>query len=186
MTSSEEPQAAQLAALLGDEYLHSAPPERLGQVAQVISEASTLGRDADGPVREVCARLGDRWSCLLLQLAQFGPLRFSVLQRLVCHIDSTGISRRMLALKLRALERDGFVRRQVSAGLPPRVEYSLTPLGEALRTTFAPLLAWLGGHRAAIEQARRDFEQDQGRRGPGRLLGLQGLQGRRARRAPDR
>src|SRR5689334_8811234 len=75
--------------------------------------------------RDVLARVGDTWSMYVIQvLDEAQTLRFSELRR-----EVDGISQRMLTVTLRGLERDGLVRRTVYAEIPPRVEYSLTPLG---------------------------------------------------------
>ena len=77
--------------------------------------------------RELLTRVGDKWSILLVVMLARTPnnrARFSELQRLV-----DGISQRMLTTTLRNLERDGFVKREVFAEVPPRVEYELTNLG---------------------------------------------------------
>src|SRR5262245_36831120 len=78
-------------------------------------------------VREVLNRVGDKWSVLLVERLGNGPRRFGDLRRGV-----EGISQRMLTLTLRALERDGLVKRTVFPTVPPSVEYSLTSLGRTL------------------------------------------------------
>src|SRR3954452_10601651 len=75
-------------------------------------------------VSAVLARLGDKWSVLIVMLLQEGPRRFNEIRRLV-----DGISQRMLTLTLRGLERDGLVSRKVYPTVPPKVEYTLTDLG---------------------------------------------------------
>ena len=144
--------------ILGPRYLRANSKERLDQFRELLVSASRGGRDATGPVREVLALLGDRWSTLLLQLAHYGPLRFSVLQKIIALLQEGGISRRMLTLKLRALERDGLVIRTVTPSVPPRVTYALTRTGEELWRMAAALVNWLEEHSAGIESARRAFE----------------------------
>src|ERR1700749_2635982 len=80
------------------------------------------------PVREILARVGDKWSVLIVMLLSEGPKRVSQLRR-----SSDGISQRMLTLTLRGLERDGLVTRTVFPTAPPRVDYALTELGQSLR-----------------------------------------------------
>jgi DNA-binding HxlR family transcriptional regulator len=144
---------------LGDEYLAAAGSARMQDFSQLIAAASQTGHDPAGPVREVQSLVGDRWSGLLLPLLHFGPLRFSTLQKIVGLTDEEPISRRMLSYKLRALERDGFVRRTARADSSPRVEYSLTALGEAFYPVLLRLIHWLSEHKAEIEAARREFAQ---------------------------
>ncbi|QIG79225.1 helix-turn-helix transcriptional regulator [Sphingosinithalassobacter tenebrarum] len=105
------------------------------------------------PVREVLARVGDKWSLLIVMNLGEGPLRFSELQRTI-----DGISQRMLTLTLRGLERDGFVQRTVYPTNPPKVEYALTPLGDSLRCPVNALGEWVRENLSAIQDARRDFE----------------------------
>lgn len=98
------------------------------------------GNDPHGPVRESLARLGDRWTPLLLLVLHTGTLRFTELQRQVNDMAEGSLSQRILTLKLRALERDGMLERRVIATIPPQVEYSLKPLGVSLVTQFEALL----------------------------------------------
>ena len=73
------------------------------------------------------ARVGDKWSVLVVTRLGDGPLRFNELRRSI-----GGISQRMLTLTLRGLERDGLVTRTVFPTIPPRVDYALTALGRDL------------------------------------------------------
>ncbi|GAA3020644.1 winged helix-turn-helix transcriptional regulator [Streptomyces fulvorobeus] len=88
------------------------------------------------PSRQVLDHLTGRWGVLVLAGLRKGPVRFNALRR---RID--GISEKMLAQTLQALERDGFVSREVLTAMPPSVNYSLTPLGE---TTADHLMAFIG------------------------------------------
>lgn len=82
-----------------------------------------------------------------------GPQRFTELKRAV-----GGISQRMLTVSLRALERDGFVDRTVTPSIPPRVDYSLTALGESLRVAVSSIGFWALSHQEEVEIARRSFD----------------------------
>jgi DNA-binding HxlR family transcriptional regulator len=86
-----------------------------------------------------------------IALLEQRTLRFSELQR---PID--GISQRVLTVTLRQLERDGLVRRKVYPVVPPRVEYSLTPLGVTLHATIRSLVAWTEEHQSEIARAAYD------------------------------
>jgi DNA-binding HxlR family transcriptional regulator len=79
-----------------------------------------------------------RWGILALAALRDGTLRFNALRRRV-----DGVSEKMLAQTLQALERDGFVRRDAQATIPPRVDYSLTPLGEATATRLFDLIEFV-------------------------------------------
>src|ERR1700734_1917529 len=76
------------------------------------------------PTRQVVNRIGDRWSLLVLYALEGGTLRFQELRRVV-----EGVSQKMLTQTLRLLERDGLVRREVFASVPPHVESAPRPLG---------------------------------------------------------
>jgi DNA-binding HxlR family transcriptional regulator len=106
------------------------------------------------PTRQVINRIGDRWSLLVLYaLEGFGTLRFQQLQRTV-----DGISQKMLTQTVRALERDGLVRRQVYPSVPPRVEYSLTPLGHSLSERIRAIREWAYDNMDTIERCRADYD----------------------------
>lgn len=90
------------------------------------------------PVRDVLARLGDKWSILILVTLKInGKLRFSEIQRSI-----GDISQRMLTVTLRSLETDGLIRREVFAEIPPRVEYELTERGLSLFPHIKALVNW--------------------------------------------
>ena len=105
-------------------------------------------------VSSVLARVGDKWSVLIIVLLGDGTKRFSEIKRMV-----GGISQRMLTLTLRGLERDGLVRRTVFAVIPPRVDYELTPLGRSLWEAVQPLGAWAHGHVSEILTSRKQFDE---------------------------
>lgn len=116
------------------------------------------GTSRDAPVREVMALLGDRWTTLILLVLATGRCRHSELRRALGHLsDEQAISQRVLTLKLRALERDGFVARHASADVPPRVSYELTEMGSALHAQTARLIGWIEASSPAIAAAREAF-----------------------------
>lgn len=104
-------------------------------------------------VSEMLARIGDKWSVLVVELLKGGPMRFNEIRRTV-----GAISQRMLTLTLRDLERDGLVTRTVYPTIPPRVEYELTKLGRTLSEPIAAVAAWVRRNRPAIEAAREAFD----------------------------
>ncbi|GAA3927925.1 helix-turn-helix domain-containing protein [Streptomyces gulbargensis] len=97
--------------------------------------------------------VGGKWKPLILwALHAHAPVRFGELRRLVA-----GVSEKMLIQQLRELEADGIVHREIYREVPPRVEYSLTELGEALNTALLPLGEW--GDRFMAEIVARKAAQ---------------------------
>jgi DNA-binding HxlR family transcriptional regulator len=105
-------------------------------------------------VSSVLARIGDKWSVLIIVLLGDGTKRFNEIKRMV-----GGISQRMLTLTLRGLERDGLVTRTMFPTIPPRVDYELTDLGRSLWTAVEPFALWARGHVADIHRAREKFDR---------------------------
>jgi DNA-binding HxlR family transcriptional regulator len=105
-------------------------------------------------VSRVLARIGDKWSVLIVMMLADGPRRFNEMKRLI-----NGISQRMLTLTLRGLERDGLVSRTVYPTIPPRVDYELTPLGHSLREPVMALGQWALANTGAIAQAQAQFDK---------------------------
>ena len=92
----------------------------------------------DCPIRNILARISDKWSILVLfTLNQSALMRFNALQK-----NIPDISQKMLTVTLRTLEEDGFVKRQVYAEVPPRVEYSLTDRAISLLPHINSLIVW--------------------------------------------
>jgi DNA-binding HxlR family transcriptional regulator len=104
-------------------------------------------------VNDVLARVGDKWTIRVIMALGAGPLRFNALKR---EIDA--ISQRMLTRTLRVLERDGLVRRLVEPSVPPRVEYSLTPLGRSLQEPVTVIGQWAMDKRIEVARARADYD----------------------------
>src|SRR6478735_3719665 len=97
------------------------------------------------PTRVVLDHVMSKWGVLVLVALTDGTSRWGELRRRV-----DGISEKMLASTLRALEKDGFVARTSYPEVPPRVEYSLTPLGDELMERMMPLMEWIGFHARDI------------------------------------
>ncbi|WP_329110528.1 helix-turn-helix transcriptional regulator [Micromonospora sp. NBC_01699] len=108
----------------------------------------------DCTVRHVLDRVGGKWSIGIIVAATHGPVRFTELERRI-----EGISRRMLTLTLRNLERDGLLIRTVHATVPPRVEYTATDMARELHDTLLALTRWAERHRATIAAARTDYDR---------------------------
>ena len=105
-------------------------------------------------VRQVLDHVGGKWSVSILLAAIAGPVRFSQLERMV-----EGISRRMLTLTLRNLERDGLLIRTVYPTVPPKVEYTATEMARELHDTLTGLIGWAERHRGDIAAARTAYDQ---------------------------
>ncbi|MFE5557184.1 winged helix-turn-helix transcriptional regulator [Streptomyces sp. NPDC056544] len=105
------------------------------------------------PVSEVLDHVSGKWSIGILIAAAHGPVRFTELERTI-----NGISRRMLTLNLRKLERDGLLVRTVYPTVPPKVEYSLTPIARELHASLAGLVGWAERHRSAIAESRAAYD----------------------------
>ena len=90
------------------------------------------------PSREVLKHVTSRWGVLILVALRDGTHRFSDLRRKI-----GGVSEKMLAQSLQALEQDGFINRVSRPVVPPHVEYSLTPLGEQVSAKVAALADWI-------------------------------------------
>lgn len=107
------------------------------------------------PVREVLDRVSGKWSVQILVAAAHGPIRFTELERSI-----EGISRRMLTLTLRNLERDGLVTRTVHPTVPPKVEYELTPVARELHETLQRLTDWAERNRVYIAESRAGYDEE--------------------------
>jgi DNA-binding HxlR family transcriptional regulator len=108
------------------------------------------------PIRDLLARIGDKWSMLVITSLARAPdncARFSELMR-----EVGGISQRMLTTTLRYLERDGIVTRRIYGEVPPRVEYTLTPRGQELLVPITNLVRWIEGEWPEIEKSRIDYD----------------------------
>ena len=118
------------------------------QVADLCHDA-----EAGMVVRDILARIGDKWSLLVMGMLDGAPQRFTALRNSV-----PGISQRMLTLTLRSLERDGLVSRTVYAEVPPRVEYEVTALGATLIPPVKALANWAAENQGEILERRDEFD----------------------------
>jgi DNA-binding HxlR family transcriptional regulator len=106
--------------------------------------------------RDVLDRVGDKWTAHVVALLGTGTMRFSDIRRAV-----EGISSRMLTVTLRSLERDGLIVRRVHPVIPPRVDYTLTELGESLLDLVRALIDWSAAHTADILAQRQRYDAAQ-------------------------
>lgn len=89
------------------------------------------------PVETTLLLIGNKWKVLILRDLMDGTKRFGELKRSI-----GSVSQKVLTQQLRAMEEDGLVHREVYAEVPPRVEYSLTELGESLKPILDAMLNW--------------------------------------------
>ncbi len=109
---------------------------------------------ADCSAQRVLETIADKWSVIIIYaLSQKETRRYSELQRVI-----GGISQKMLTQTLRKLERDGLVARHVYPVVPPKVEYSLTPLGNTLTELLKDICKWAFVHWDEIEAARIRYD----------------------------
>ncbi|MGX9424868.1 MULTISPECIES: winged helix-turn-helix transcriptional regulator [Bradyrhizobium] len=104
-------------------------------------------------VSEILNRVGDKWTIQVVVALRTGGQRFNAIKRKV-----GGISQQMLIRTLKALERDGMVKRTVRHSAPPQVEYALTPLGLSLSKTVRHLADWAATHREKIKRNRLQYD----------------------------
>ncbi|MBO9516591.1 MAG: helix-turn-helix transcriptional regulator [Porphyrobacter sp.] len=108
------------------------------------------------PTRQVLNCISDKWAvlvvgCLLERDRRSGELRREI----------EGISQKMLTQTLRALERDGLVHREVFPSVPPRVDYSLTPLGQSLGQIVDQLRQWSEEHIEQVLHCQEQFDAEE-------------------------
>ena len=105
-------------------------------------------------VVETLARIGDKWTVMVVGALSKGPIRYNEIGRRV-----EGISQRMLTLTLKGLEQDGLVTRTMYPTIPPRVDYELTELGRKLIVPLRALSEWARENRPAMLAAREAFRR---------------------------
>jgi DNA-binding HxlR family transcriptional regulator len=109
---------------------------------------------AECPSRQVLDALSDKWVTLVLTALAASPQRYSELARTI-----TGVSQKMLTQTLRLLERDGLVTRTITASVPVRVDYELTPLGRTLLPVVRAIKDWSETHIGEVHAARAAYDQ---------------------------
>jgi DNA-binding HxlR family transcriptional regulator len=118
---------------------------------------NTLARwnvyDDQCPTRKTLDRIADKWTVLIIGRLATRKQRFGELRR-----EIAGISPKVLTQKLRELERDGIITRRVYASVPPKVEYSLTPLGSTLISLLDAIRIWSETHIEAVLEAQKVFD----------------------------
>ena len=102
-----------------------------------LKPEARLNREPNCPLELVLGMIGGKWKGVILYYLLQGTQRFSQLQRAM-----PNVTQRMLTKQLRELEADGIVHREVYPVVPPKVEYSLTPLGQSMRPMVDALREW--------------------------------------------
>ncbi|WP_328676925.1 helix-turn-helix transcriptional regulator [Streptomyces sp. NBC_00322] len=110
-------------------------------------------RRADSLAREIFSDVANKWALLIIESLGERTLRFSELRN-----EIEGVSHKMLTQNLRMLERNGLIERTVHPVVPPRVEYTLTEPGQALRVTINGLCDWTHQYLGHIEASRHRFD----------------------------
>ncbi|MFI6770768.1 winged helix-turn-helix transcriptional regulator [Streptomyces sp. NPDC050355] len=110
-------------------------------------------RRADSLAREIFSDVANKWALLIIESLGERTLRFSELRN-----EIEGVSHKMLTQNLRMLERNGLIERTVHPVVPPRVEYTLTEAGRALRVTIDGLCDWTHHYLGHIEASRHRFD----------------------------
>ena len=107
--------------------------------------------DSECPVEHVLALIGGKWKPMIIYHLLSGTHRFSEIRRKIPQA-----TQQMLTLHLRQLEEDGLVVRTIYPEVPPRVEYSLSPVGRSLVPVFDKMLEWGQEHQRSVAGAQRD------------------------------
>jgi DNA-binding HxlR family transcriptional regulator len=111
--------------------------------------------NASCPSQGILALIGSKWSMLLLCILSEGPVRSGELGR-----RAGGISQKMLTQTLRDLERHGIVHRKDFAEIPPRVEYSLTPLGRSLSQLVRGIEEWVEANYSRMTRVAQAYDAE--------------------------
>lgn len=118
---------------------------------QTIFEIANSTRNEVCPVRDIIARISDKWTLLsIYALGGYGKMRFNELKHRI-----GDVSQRMLTVTLRNLEADGLVLRKVYPEVPPRVEYQLTELGLSLMHQMKYIIDWANENGDEIMKSRK-------------------------------
>lgn len=98
------------------------------------------------PVAVTVGLIGNKWKLLIMRNLLAKPNRFTELRNTI-----PGISQKVLTDNLRSMEQDGIISRTVYAEVPPRVEYSLSDLGESMRPIISVMEQWGNGYQEAYK-----------------------------------
>ena len=119
----------------------------------VAGGLSDTPEDICQSVSDVLARVGDKWSLLVIHGLSNGSQRFSELRR-----SLPSISQKVLTSTVRGLERDGYITRTVTPTIPARVDYELTEMGHDVLVPVSALASWAFMHRGQVAAARLGYD----------------------------
>ncbi|TGX54983.1 transcriptional regulator [Sphingomonas gei] len=119
----------------------------MADIEPTSAPAFTCGLDATLRI------IAGKWKPLIVYFLAQGPCRYGELRRAV-----RGVSDKMLIQQLKELEAEGIVRRTDHKEVPPRVDYTLTPLGHSLAEALAPLCVWGSDNMAAVARVLAERE----------------------------
>ena len=145
---------------LGDAPLPRQASDLLDLVDRLDAHPALLSKSSDGTLHEIRARLGDRWSSLILVLLRASAFRPATLRKVINLVARREgeISDRILTLQLRHLERDGLVQRTICSEMPLSIEYRITDLGRSLLVIWDQLRDWTFVHGTKVQAAQRAFD----------------------------
>ena len=109
--------------------------------------------DTECAGHQILDKIADKWTILIIYALTQGTKRYSDLKQQII-----GISPKMLIQNLRNLERNGLIKRDIYPIIPPRVDYSLTPLGESLAEPLAVLGEWAYQHIEDVNSAVQQYD----------------------------
>jgi DNA-binding HxlR family transcriptional regulator len=125
------------------------------QMITLEEKLKKYSEHGDCPVRNVLDRIGDKWSILVISLlGDCGTLRFNELNHKIGNI-----SQKMLTVTLKSLEADGLISRKIYPVIPPKVEYTLTPLGDSLLPALEHLTHWAFEKMPEVLESRRAYAE---------------------------
>lgn len=111
-----------------------------------MSTQKTIKKLPACPVETTLTLIGDKWKVLILRDLLTGTKRFGELKKSIGNV-----SQKVLTAQLRAMEESGLLTRTVYAEVPPRVEYTLTELGQSLKPILDAMLNWGEEYKASIK-----------------------------------
>jgi DNA-binding HxlR family transcriptional regulator len=120
---------------------------------EIVSNENAPGERMPG-LKLVIDLLANKWRLAIIHALLHGTLRYGHLHRALGQV-----SHKVLTQALRSLERDGIIERRTYVCVPPRVEYSLTPLGGSLIEPLERLRVWAQEHTSEIAAAQSDFDE---------------------------
>ena len=135
--------------------LDTQPPELSYKPQPALDRIAEMGVfNTDCEAHQLLSKIANKWTILIVYALTQGEKRYSTLKQQI-----VGISPKMLVQNLRHLERFGLIERKVFPSIPPRVDYSLTALGESLAEPLAMLGEWAYQHIQEVNQAAGQYDE---------------------------